>query len=84
MTREEARKLIGDIYWLESPYTGCLYTRLPHGLHAYLTRVGKRRTVIEVWKMGDNKPMRKLYGDIRRSEDRLKKLIVTYIVNRKI
>lgn len=34
--------------------------------------------------MGYNKPMRKLYGDIRRSEDRLKKLIVTYIVNRKI
>ena len=33
--------------------------------------------------MGDNKPMWKLYGDIRRSEVRLKKLVVNYIVNRK-
>lgn len=33
--------------------------------------------------MGDNKPMWKLYGDIRRSEVRLKKLAVNYIVNRK-
>ena len=84
MTREEARKSIGDIYWLESPYTGCLYTRLPHGLHAYLTRVGKRRTVIEVWKTGGRKPMKKIYGDIGRSEQKLKKLAITYIVNNEL
>nr|DAR58051.1 MAG TPA: hypothetical protein [Caudoviricetes sp.] len=84
MTREEARELIKEIHWAESPYTGCICARLPYGLSAYLERISKRRTVIEVWKMGYNKPMRKLYGDIRRSEDRLKKLIVTYIVNRKI
>lgn len=84
MTREEARELIKEIHWAESPYTGCICARLPYGLSAYLERIGKRRTVIEVWKMGDNKPMRKLYGDIRRSEDRLKKLVVNYIVNRKL
>jgi len=32
---------------------------------------------------GGDKPMEKLYGDIRRSEVRLKKLAVNYIVNRK-
>lgn len=84
MTREEARKLIGDIYWVESPYTGCLCTRLPQGLHAYLTRVGKRRPVIEVWKIGGRKPMKKIYGNIRRSEQKLKKIAITYMVNNEL
>lgn len=69
---------------MESPYTGCMCTRLPQGLHAYLTRVGKRRTVIEVWKKGDDKPMEKIYGDIGRSEQKLKKLAITYIVNNEL
>ena len=84
MTREEARELIKEIYWAESPYSGCICARLPYGLSAYLVSIGKRRTVIEVWKMWGNKPMWKLYGDIRRSEVRLKKLFVNYIVNRKL
>lgn len=69
---------------MESPYTGCMCTRLPQGLHAYLTRVGKRRTVIEVWKKGDDKPMEKIYGDIGRSEQKLKKLAITYTVNNEL
>lgn len=69
---------------MESPYTGCLCTRLPQGLYAYLTRVGKRRTVIEVWKTGGRKPMKKIYGDIGRSEPKLKKLAITYIVNNEL
>lgn len=84
MTREEARKLIGDIHWLESPYTGCICTRLPHGLSAYFLKTGKRRTVIEVWKTGDDKPMKKIYGDIGRSEPKLKKLAITYMVNNEL
>lgn len=84
MTREEARKLVGGIHWLESPYNGYIYTRLPHGLHAYFLQVGKRRTVIEVWETGGNKPMEKLYGDIRRSEPKLKKLAITYMVNNEL
>ena len=83
MTRKEARELTKEIHWAESPYTGCICARLPYGLSAYIKRTSKRRTVIEVWKMVDNKPMWKLYGDIRRSEVRLKKLVVDYIVNRK-
>lgn len=84
MTREEARELIKEIHWAESPYTGYIYTRLPHGLHAYFVRVGKRRTVIEVWKTGDDKPMKKIYGDIRRSEQKLRKLAITYMVNNEL
>lgn len=85
MTREEARRKIGDIiHWAESPYTGYIYTRLPHGLHAYFVRVGKRRTVIEVWKTGDDRPMKKIYGNIRKSEPKLKKLAITYMVNNEL
>ena len=81
MTREEARELTKEIHWVESPYTGRICARLPYGLSAHIERTRKRRTVIEVWKVGNNKPMWKLYGDIRRSEVRLKKLVVNYIVN---
>lgn len=84
MTREEARKLVGDIHWLESPYNGYIYTRLPHGLHAYFLRVGKRRTVIEVWMAGGRKPMKKIYGNIGRSESKLRKLAITYMVNNEL
>lgn len=83
MTREEARELIKEIHWAESPYTGCICARLPYGLSAYIERTRRGKTVIEVWETGGNKPMEKLYGDIRRSEVRLKKLVVNYIVNRK-
>lgn len=69
---------------MESPYTGCMCTRLPQGLHAYLTRVGKRRTVIEVWKKGDDKPMEKIYGDLIRAELKLKKIAITYMVNNEL
>ena len=82
MTREEARRKIGStIHWVESPYTGCICAMLPHDLRAYLVKVGKRRTVIEVWRTGDDKPMKKIYGDIRRSEPKLRKLAITYMVN---
>ena len=85
MTREEARRQIGDIiHWAESPYTGYICTRLPHGLRAYFMNIGKRRTVIEVWKTGDDKPMKKIYGDIRRSEQKLRKLAITYMVNNEL
>ena len=57
---------------------------LPHGLRAYLIKVGKRRTIIEVWKAGDDKPIKKIYGDIGRSEPKLKKLAITYMVNKKL
>ena len=69
---------------MESPYTGCLCTRLSHGLRAYLTRVGKRRAVVEVWKKGDDKPMEKIYGDLIRAELKLKKIAITYMVNNEL
>ena len=65
------------IHWVSN-------TRLPHGLHAYFLQVGKRRTVIEVWKAGDRKPMKKIYGDIRRSEQKLRKVAITYMVNNEL
>lgn len=46
--------------------------------------IGKRRTFIEVWKTGDDKPMKKIYGDIRRSEQKLRKLAITYMVNNEL
>lgn len=69
---------------MESPYTGQICTRLPHSLHAYFMKVGKRRTVIEVWRTGDDKPIKKIYGNIKRTEPKLKKLAITYMVNNEL
>lgn len=48
-----------------------------------LKELAKDEPLSRYGRWGDNKPMWKLYGDIRRSEVRLKKLVVNYIVNRK-